>query len=90
MVRRLKSDLRHFGEKFPERIVEPIELDGLRDDAPELVLSRKLAEYGEIVRARAASLPPQRMLRRPSRKPFRCFQSSTRSLGANGGPSYWI
>ena len=24
MVRRLKSDLRHFGEKFPERVVEPI------------------------------------------------------------------
>ncbi|MEY9161640.1 DISARM system SNF2-like helicase DrmD [Bradyrhizobium japonicum] len=57
MVRRLKSDLRHFGEKFPERVVEPIVLDGLRDDAPELVLSRKLAEYGEIIRSRATSLP---------------------------------
>jgi hypothetical protein len=57
MVRRLKSDLRYFGEKFPERIVEPIVLDGLPDDAPELVLSRKLAEYGEIINARAANLP---------------------------------
>jgi hypothetical protein len=38
MVRRLKSDLRHFGEKFPERVVEPILLDGLWDDSPELVL----------------------------------------------------
>jgi PAS domain-containing protein len=57
MVRRLKSDLRHFGERFPERVVEPILLDGLRDDAPELVLSGKLAEYGEITRARAANLP---------------------------------
>jgi hypothetical protein len=34
-------------------------LDGLRDDAPELVLSRKLAEYGEVTRARAANLPPR-------------------------------
>jgi SNF2 family DNA or RNA helicase len=59
MVRRLKSDLRYFGEKFPERVVEPVLLDGLRDDAPELVLSRKLAEYGEITRARAANLPPR-------------------------------
>jgi SNF2 family DNA or RNA helicase len=59
MVRRLKSDLRHFGEKFPERVVEPILLDGLRDDAAELLLSGKLAEYGEITRARAASLPPK-------------------------------
>ncbi|WFU56825.1 DISARM system SNF2-like helicase DrmD [Bradyrhizobium pachyrhizi] len=57
MVRRLKSDLRHFGEKFPERVVEPIVLDNLREDAPELVLARKLAEYGEIIRARAANLP---------------------------------
>jgi SNF2 family DNA or RNA helicase len=59
MVRRLKSDLRHFGERFPERVVEPVLLDGLRDDAPELVLSAKLAEYGEIIRARAANLPPR-------------------------------
>ena len=42
MVRRLKSDLWHFGEKFPERVVDPIRIDGLPNDAPELVLSRKL------------------------------------------------
>jgi superfamily II DNA or RNA helicase len=59
MVRRLKSDLRHFGERFPERVVEPVLLDGLRDDAPELVLPAKLAEYGEIIRARAVNLPPR-------------------------------
>jgi superfamily II DNA or RNA helicase len=59
MVRRLKSDLRHFGEKFPERIVEPITIAGLPQDAPELVLSRKLAAYGEAIHARAASLPPR-------------------------------
>jgi hypothetical protein len=57
MVRRLKSDLRHFGEKFPERVVQAITLDGLPADAPELVLSRKLAEYGEVIRARTADLP---------------------------------
>jgi superfamily II DNA or RNA helicase len=59
MVRRLKSDLRHFGERFPERVVEPIKLSGLPNDAPELLLARMLADYGETVRARAAGLPPR-------------------------------
>jgi superfamily II DNA or RNA helicase len=57
MVRRLKSDLRHFGEKFPERRVKPIVISGLPNDAPELLLSRKLTAYGEAIRARAANLP---------------------------------
>jgi superfamily II DNA or RNA helicase len=59
MVRRLKSDLRHFGETFPERVVEEIRIAGLPSDAPELVLSRKLAKYGEAIRARTANLPPR-------------------------------
>ena len=59
MVRRLKSDLRYFGEKFPERRVEPIVISGLPVDAPELALSRKLTAYGEAVRARTANLPPK-------------------------------
>jgi len=59
MVRRLKSDLRYFGEKFPERVVDPIRIDGWPNDAPELVLSRKLAAYGEVIRARTANLPPR-------------------------------
>jgi hypothetical protein len=59
MVRRLKSDLRHFGEKFPERVVEPIAIGGLPSDAPELLLSRKLAEYGGVIRARAVNLTPR-------------------------------
>src|SRR5258705_6707305 len=59
MVRRLKSDLRHFGETFPERKVEPIYISGLPSDAPELVLSKMLTAYGEAVRARTASLPPK-------------------------------
>jgi hypothetical protein len=59
MLRRLKSDLRYFGEKFPERIVDPIRIDGLPNDTPELVLSRKLAEYAEVIRTRTANLPPR-------------------------------
>jgi hypothetical protein len=55
MVRRLKSDLRHLGEKFPERRVEPIVISGLPNDAPELLLSRKLAAYGEAIRARTGN-----------------------------------
>src|ERR1700726_1988729 len=56
MVRRLKPDLRLFGERFPERVVDPIAIGGLPNDAPELLLSRKLADYGEVIRARAANL----------------------------------
>src|ERR1700738_4422936 len=48
MVRRLKADLRRLGEAFPERIVEPIPIAGLPDDAPELELARRLAAYGEL------------------------------------------
>ncbi|MDB5541251.1 MAG: hypothetical protein JWQ89_2978, partial [Devosia sp.] len=59
MVRRLKSDLRYFGETFPVRRVEPIVISGLSGDAPELQLSLMLAAYGEAVRARAAELPPR-------------------------------
>src|SRR5216684_3683584 len=59
MVRRLKSDLRYFGETFPERKVEPIYISGLPSNAPELVLSKMLTAYGETVRARTANLPPK-------------------------------
>src|SRR5665648_362045 len=59
MVRRLKSDLRHFGERFPKRNVDPIRISGLPEEAPELLLSRKLAAYGEVVRTRAAGLSPR-------------------------------
>ena len=48
MVRRLKADLRRLGEAFPERIVEPIRIAGLPEDAPELELARRLAAYGEL------------------------------------------
>lgn len=59
MVRRLKSDLRYFGETFPERRVEPILISGLPSNAPELVLSQMLTAYGEAVRARTANLAPK-------------------------------
>jgi superfamily II DNA or RNA helicase len=59
MVRRLKSDLRHFGAQFPERVVEPIRLAGLPEDAPDLRLPRMLAAYDEALRARATALSPR-------------------------------
>lgn len=45
MVRRLKEDLRKLGHKFPERLIEPIVIDGLPDDAPELTLAEMLDGY---------------------------------------------
>jgi superfamily II DNA or RNA helicase len=56
MVRRLKSDLKRFGENFPTRRVEAIVIDGLPPDAPELVLANKLAAYDALV-ARAHAQP---------------------------------
>ena len=52
MVRRLKEDLRRLGQTFPERIIEPVVIDGLPETAPELVLAAKLAEYRELRRRR--------------------------------------
>ena len=48
MVRRLKEDIRAEVGGFPERVVEPVIIDGLPDDAPELVLSRLLDEYRSL------------------------------------------
>ena len=45
MVRRLKEDIRETQGGFPKRIVEPVVVDGLPDDVPELVLSKLLEEY---------------------------------------------
>jgi ERCC4-related helicase len=55
MVRRLKSDLRALGEKFPKRNVGRIEIDRLPDDAPELALSRLLQRYRKAREARLKS-----------------------------------
>lgn len=46
MVRRLKQDLREIKNgDFPERQVIALRVDGLPEDAPELILSRLLQEY---------------------------------------------
>ncbi|MBV9111945.1 MAG: hypothetical protein JOY67_03895, partial [Hyphomicrobiales bacterium] len=47
-----------FGERFPTRRVEAIEIDGLPEDAPELVLADKLAAYDALVAERMKGLPP--------------------------------
>jgi len=58
VVRRLKRDIRHAvpGE-FPERKVIEHRIEGLPDDAPELLLSKLLDRYREKREARIASLP---------------------------------
>ncbi len=45
MVRRLKEDLRAVASGFCQRVVRQIDITGLPDAAPELVLSRLLNEY---------------------------------------------
>ena len=60
MVRRLKADLRRLGEAFPERVIEPISIDGLPGDAPELALARLLVTYGELRMKRIAKLSNQK------------------------------
>lgn len=62
-VRRLKDDLRALDEPgfgFPERRVQPIIIEGLPEDAPELVLGRLLARYRALVQVRISGLPPSR------------------------------
>ncbi len=48
MVRRLKDDIRQVQGGFPKRQVKRVVIDGLPDDAPELVLSRLLDEYRSL------------------------------------------
>ena len=48
MVRRLKEDIRETQGGFPKRNVHSLRIDGLPDDAPELVLSNLLDEYRTI------------------------------------------
>ena len=45
MVRRIKEDIREVQGGFPERKVERIAIEGLPEDAPELVLSHLLDRY---------------------------------------------
>ena len=55
MVRRLKEDIRAEVGGFPQRIVDPVVIDGLPEDAPELVLSRLLDEYRTLRERRFAA-----------------------------------
>ena len=55
MVRRLKEDIRQIQGGFPLRSVEPIQIDNLPPDAPELVLSELLDEYRSAREQRLAS-----------------------------------
>ena len=57
MVRRLKEDLRAIQGGFPKRNVRRIEIAGLPEDAPELVLSRLLDEYRTTREQRHAGAP---------------------------------
>ena len=52
MIRRLKHDLREIGEEFPERKVVRIDIEGLSEDAPELVLSHLVQRYRRAREAR--------------------------------------
>ena len=45
MVRRLKEDIREVRGGFPKRNVEPVVIENLPPDAPELLLSSLLDEY---------------------------------------------
>jgi superfamily II DNA or RNA helicase len=45
MVRRLKEDIRSIQGGFPKRTIAPIVIEGLSEDAPELVLSDLLDKY---------------------------------------------
>ncbi|MGH8542078.1 MAG: DISARM system SNF2-like helicase DrmD [Gammaproteobacteria bacterium] len=55
MVRRLKEDIRAIQGGFPKREVVRVVIDGLPDDAPELVLSRLLDEYRTLREERLES-----------------------------------
>lgn len=60
MVRRIKSDLREVEPGFPKRVVRPIEIADLPDDAPELALSRLLAAYRDAKEQRLGAVSRSR------------------------------
>lgn len=59
MVRRIKEDIREVHGGFPRRDVQPIVIEDLSDDAPELVLSRLLDEYRNLREQRLAGAKPR-------------------------------
>ena len=73
MVRRIKEDIREVQGGFPERKVEPIRIDGLPEDAPELALHRLAGTTGGCSSSRrtwsARSATSARCSNRPSPAP---------------------
>jgi superfamily II DNA or RNA helicase len=59
MVRRLKEDIRAIQGGFPKRIIERINIEGLPNGAPELVLSNLLDEYRTLREQRFAKTTRQ-------------------------------
>ena len=57
MVRRIKEDIRELQGGFPTRDVRRVVIDGLPEDAPELVLSRLLDEYRSVRETRFEHVP---------------------------------
>jgi len=54
MVRRLKEDVREVAGGFPKRRILQVDISGLPEDAPELLLPRLLDEYREMREVRLA------------------------------------
>ena len=48
MIRRLKEDVREIAGGFPKRVVQQVDINGLPEDAPELLLSKLLNEYRNV------------------------------------------
>ena len=57
MVRRLKEDLRRLEGGFPERKIVEVPIDGLQEDAPELLLPKLLDDYRAAREARLKESP---------------------------------
>jgi superfamily II DNA or RNA helicase len=60
LVRRIKSDIRAIEGGFPERKPEQIDIDGLPEDAPELILGAAFDAYREAREQQLEAEPPAR------------------------------
>jgi len=80
MVRRLKEDLRRLEGGFPERKIVEVPIEGLPEDAPELILPKLLDDYrvAREDRLRGAPRSPSRTYRRSCSAACRsvCFRRS--------------
>ncbi len=60
LVRRIKSEIRAIEGGFPERKPEQIDIDGLPEDAPELILGAAFDAYREARELQLEAEPPAR------------------------------